>query len=291
MRRTLGLTVAVVLLLVACVPIVVAQGTYTQIDYPGAAWTACYGINTAGDVVGVYVDTNNKYHGFHLSGGVYTSIDYRGAHHTEASGINDLGQIVGWYKPDAGGVVGYLYDLQTQAFTKISYAGAKKLTQPLSINNDGIIVGIVFANNRILTGFELNSGTFQRLVPSNFNSSVVGGISNSGEAVGCGISKGRCVQAFSFNQEKFQRVKLPRLYQPFGVNIAHAIVGGHQTKTGQQAFLYQNDILQELVFPGSIDGAAAGINDAGVVVGGFDDSSFISHGFIWTPPGGEAKNK
>src|SRR5690242_17770895 len=65
-----------VLVLIAIAPLM-AQGTYTQIDVPGAFTTFCYGINTAGDIVGTYVDSpGNFIHGFLLSNGTYTTIDY-----------------------------------------------------------------------------------------------------------------------------------------------------------------------------------------------------------------------
>src|ERR1700674_3559593 len=98
------------LLLIATVSLALAQGTYTQIDYPGASWTYAEGIDSAGDIVGYYVDTVGE-HGFLLSGGGYTSIDYPGAKYTVASGINDNGQVVGGTLDLA---VGFLYDVQTQ---------------------------------------------------------------------------------------------------------------------------------------------------------------------------------
>ncbi|MGH9638404.1 MAG: hypothetical protein ACRD72_26510, partial [Candidatus Angelobacter sp.] len=108
-------------LLLASVPLALAQGTYTQIDYPGANLTYAFGINTAGDIAGVYVDTDGSFHGFLLSGGIYTTIDYPGARDTYVYGLNDLGQVVGQTNIFPG--VGFVYDVSTQAFTQISYPG------------------------------------------------------------------------------------------------------------------------------------------------------------------------
>src|SRR5579863_6758046 len=75
-----------VLLMAASVAL--AQGTYTQIDYPGSTFTYCWGVNRAGDISGGYTDTAGNYHGFLLSNGVYVSFDYPGAGGTEGWGLN-----------------------------------------------------------------------------------------------------------------------------------------------------------------------------------------------------------
>jgi len=96
-----------------------AQGTYTQIDVPGAVWTECFGIDTAGDIVGAWLDSNSNWNGFLLSAGVYTTIDYPGASRTFLYGINDSGQIVGIN--DLQDVGGFIYNIQTQTFTTVNY--------------------------------------------------------------------------------------------------------------------------------------------------------------------------
>src|SRR5437773_299056 len=103
------------------VPPTVAQGTYTQIDVPGASFTSCQGVDTAGDIVGFYGASDNEY-GFLFSGGSYITIAYPGATGTQLTGINDMGQIVGLtYSPSQ---IGFLYDVVTQSFTTISYPRA-----------------------------------------------------------------------------------------------------------------------------------------------------------------------
>jgi probable HAF family extracellular repeat protein len=53
--------------------------TFTSFDFPGATSTTAWGINADGAVVGAYVDSAGKQHGFLLSGGDFTTIDYPGA--------------------------------------------------------------------------------------------------------------------------------------------------------------------------------------------------------------------
>src|SRR5437773_384935 len=77
-RKTV-LLLAIPLLIVSG-PLALAQGTYMQIDDPNAVGqTYCYGVDTAGDIMGYYVDGSGIPHGFLLSAGTYTTIDYPGA--------------------------------------------------------------------------------------------------------------------------------------------------------------------------------------------------------------------
>ena len=82
-------------------------GIYTTLNVPGAILTDAYGINDAGQVVGLYIDNAGIAHGFVDTGGIYTTLDVPGASLTEAYGINDAGQVVGLYQ-DASGPHGFL---------------------------------------------------------------------------------------------------------------------------------------------------------------------------------------
>src|SRR5438034_10744764 len=82
--------------------------TYTTLDDPLAvASTGAWGINSTGQIVGLYRNFGGT-HGFLYSGGTYTPIDDPFAtDFTAALGINNLGQIVGEYN-DATGLHGLL---------------------------------------------------------------------------------------------------------------------------------------------------------------------------------------
>ena len=85
-----------------------AQYTYTALDVPGATATYGYGINDAGQIVGIYRDDVGIYHGILWDvDGSYTTLDVPGAYQTVAYGIDASGQIVGVYV-DAGGGHGFL---------------------------------------------------------------------------------------------------------------------------------------------------------------------------------------
>jgi hypothetical protein len=86
---------SLVAILLTSASLALAQGTYTQFDYPGALTTAGLGIDTGGDIVGFYEDASGYAHGFLLKENSYTTLDYPGAIYTYLFGINDPGQIVG----------------------------------------------------------------------------------------------------------------------------------------------------------------------------------------------------
>jgi hypothetical protein len=69
---------------------------FTSFDFPGSSFTTARDINSAGEIVGRYVDADNNIHGYLRSrGGVFTSIDVPGAILTNATGINSRHEIVG----------------------------------------------------------------------------------------------------------------------------------------------------------------------------------------------------
>ena len=271
------------LLLIATVPLM-AQGTYTQIDVPGAIYgTQVSAINTAGDIIGFYVD-GSATHGFLLSGGVYSTIDYPGATYTYLNGINDLGQIVGY--GSGSEITGFQYDVQTQSFTTITCPKVFE-TLPYAINNNGVIAGTVRQSARIY-GFEITGSRCTHIVPPGIVYEVVlSALTAKGGVVGNFTNAYLNEQYFTWNGTyKLLNIPSSISLQINGVNPAGtAIVGYHAPPTGgSQGFLFQNGILSHLQFPGSAYTKAFGINSSGVVVGFFVDASNATHGFTWTPP-------
>jgi hypothetical protein len=67
------------------------------INYPGAKYTAIYGINNFGVIVGAYILPDGSAHAFMLSQGTFTNIDDPLGNTSYATGINDVGDVVGQY--------------------------------------------------------------------------------------------------------------------------------------------------------------------------------------------------
>jgi probable HAF family extracellular repeat protein len=279
------LTFAVVLLL-ATAPLALAQGTYTQIDVPGAQSTVVQGVDSNGDLAGAYYDSNGTPHGFLLSGGVYTTIDDPGVPDGTAWGINDVGQMVG-----NNGSSSYLYDVQTATFTPIAFPNAKAGTKAFAINNAGTIVGAVERNGGCCLGFELKNGSYQTVVRQGSGYTQLYGINNLGTAVGIDIVNG-APYSFLYINGRSQTLRIPgKLAAALGINDHGALVGSYYPAgaSNPQGFLYQDGILQEIAFPGSTYGAAGGINNSGEIVGFFIGTDQNTHGFTWTHPADAAK--
>jgi probable HAF family extracellular repeat protein len=276
-------------LLLVTVPLALAQGTYTQIDVPGAMLTQAYGIDTDGDVCGTYVDASGVEHGFLSSGGAYTVIDYPGASGTEVFGMNDLGQFVGY--ASVQGSSGFSYDSRTQTFTVIGYPGSLK-TLPTAINDTGTIAGY-FDSDLGQFGFELAGSSYKHIAPTGASNSTVLGISASGALSGYVNSHAGSYANFVFSRGDFQRITIANApgATVAGINPAGtALVGIYQLSSGVYAgFSYQNRKLKTIQFPGSNATVAYSINADGIVVGYFIDSSSTYHGFTWTPPADSAK--
>src|SRR5258708_3495224 len=194
-----------------------AQGTYTQIDVPGAAQTFAIGINSGGEISGSYIDnTVNNVHGFFLSGGIFTTVDYPGSSNTSLYKMNDIGQLVGVSLAPVP--VGFLYDTANKSFTVISYPGSDT-TSPEDVNNKGTIVGF-YEVGRKSFGFELHGSTYITIPAPKGRSSAALGISSRGKIVG-EFSAGDVVN-FVLYRGKYEFLTLPNRLRPgvFGINVS-----------------------------------------------------------------------
>ena len=80
-----------------------AKGKAIQIDFPGSHQTSCLGINDAGEITGLYVDSNNVAHGYTLIKGKFKTSTL-----PDIGKINDSGMFVGSYTSHSGQTYGYL---------------------------------------------------------------------------------------------------------------------------------------------------------------------------------------
>ena len=90
-------TIIAILLMLALQLVALSSGAFAQrpLDVPGARSTIASGINDAGTiVVGAYIDTSGRDHGFVWQGGSFTPVDVQGARSTQALGINAAGTII-----------------------------------------------------------------------------------------------------------------------------------------------------------------------------------------------------
>ena len=96
-------------------------------------------MNKLGAIVGSYLDSGGKMHGFLYHGGAYATLNFPGASNTDALGINDAGQIVGWYLPSGSSVSqGFVYS--NGQYSTILVNGVPSISVD-AINNLGHIYG------------------------------------------------------------------------------------------------------------------------------------------------------
>jgi len=258
--------------------------SYTSIIDPDATgYTAASGINSSGEVVGVYENGLNTY-GFSESAGVFTTInDTSGPGQTSAYGVNDSGEIVGAYFDSMSNQDGFTDTGGTLA-TIVSSGGA------FGINNAGQIVGGYSDGD----GFLDTGGTFQTIDFPGATLTVDEGINNSGEIVGYFVDSEGNTNGFLYNESThmFTVIDDPSAAEGtflYGVNDSGEVVGTYSDSSGTtHSFVYSGGTFTELSDPsGTLDTVAFGINDSGDVVGLYDfstpDGGIGTNGFVATP--------
>jgi uncharacterized membrane protein len=284
-----------------------AGPTFTTIDFPGAVFTTAPGINRFGDVVGHYIDGAGIDHGYLMHKGTFTRIDFPGADGGHAHDINSAGMIVGQYFI-AKRYNGYL--LNGGGYTSIEFTGAQS-TRANGINAAGEIVGTYFDNNSDTTGgsngskghgFLLSGGVFREINFPGADYTDVWRVNDHGQVLGrYKIGNGDFhVFLHTITSGAFISIDYPGATQTAmgdfsqlgGLNNNGDIASGYCNSSTNcevasfgalQGFLLNAGIFSSLDVPGAAGTLAFGINDRGVIVGGYTDANLRVHGFLRTP--------
>jgi len=275
------------------VPIPQAPLYFTTIDFPaaGVLMTHAFGINSAGDIVGSYVDSAGVEHGYLLSGGKFTQIDYPRALATRASGINANGDIVGYYiaPPGASGenMKGFL--LSGGRFTTILFPHhpAAYLSR---ITDEGYIYGCYHDGDASASmhGFVRNpDGTFVGLAvrdsmdngANSYGSTIVGLYTDLGTNKEHG---------FIDTNGSFVALDVPQSVWTNAWDInpdGTAVVGTFLAANGSlHGFLYANGTFTGIDDPDAGGFTQAyGINSSGTIVGFYRGKDGKHHGFLAQP--------
>jgi uncharacterized membrane protein len=248
-----------------------ATAVPTTIDFPGGFGTEAYGINAAGEIVGVYWDNQGAdrgRHGILLSGGRFVRIDGPHAVVTRALGINDRGQIAG------------VYTVREQSGIPGSEAPSllfRLLGHPYPYAYD-YGHGFVYANGRF------TNVDFPRAARG--EQTMVSAINAVGQVVGNYLDRNYVTHGFILTEGNYINLDVPgpRQTYPTGVNMTGQIVGHLSYTTGflrDQGRVTVLDFAQ--VVPGATVTMPCGISDGGQIVGYYRTAPSRDHGFMLSP--------
>jgi hypothetical protein len=220
-------------------------------------------------------------------------------------GINSQNVISGYFGSGAKGHPnkGYLLSLPYQQSNYVSenFPGSAQ-TQVTALNNKGDTAGFWVNGKLTNRDFVEWNGEFASYsdpktphVAGAVNQLL--GINDAGIAVGFYNDKNGNSHAYTLNQAtgKFTAIRIVpgRSVTASGINNKGDIVGFATSGSGSAAttssWLLHNKHLRALQFPGGSDTQALGINDKDQIVGSYDDSSGVMHGFLLSTPLTHAK--
>jgi|HubBroStandDraft_5_1064220.scaffolds.fasta_scaffold16156_2 hypothetical protein len=211
--------------------------TFGLIDFPRSPDSTVQGLNSRGDMVGLYGPNLPAYEGteqsYVLEGNTFAELVYPGASYTLGLGINKSRKIVGWYAGADGHIHAFLR--KGKEYTTIDYPGSDN-TYASSINDAGVIIGIHYQDSENTThGFVLQKGVYTTFDPPN--------------------------STFT---------------EPLGINSAGVIVGDYEDQNFlNHGFIYQKGQFTTVDYPGASNTDLTGINDQGQMVGGYGDDVII----------------
>ena len=254
-----------------------ANYVFTQIDVPGSFFTEASAINNAGQILGTSGDGLGNNQTFLLNAGVFTTISVPIDSFSPA-GINNAGQIVG----RIGVVHSFLAD--GGVVTPINVPGS--IFTGANAINDGSTIAGTFTDSTS-HGFLLVSGSFTTVNVPGSSATEVNGLNNVGQFVGDFIDP-MGDHGFLADASGFTAIDIPGSFfvAAMGINDVGDIVGDYTNLTGLHGFVLSGGVLTTLDFPAG-PGApnitwAAGINNAGEVIGWYYDSNFDAHGYAAT---------
>jgi probable HAF family extracellular repeat protein len=213
-------------------------------------------------------------------------VDFPGQTDSGASAANDKGEIVGGYGPNMVGnlVTNHGFLLKGTKFTEIDYPGAA-YTEPNGMNDSGVIVGQYGASFSDEQGFKLVGKTYTTIDYPGASLTSANAINKSGEVVGYQYSGGTA-HGFLFSKGVFTSIDVPGAVgaDAYGINNSGEIVGVYYNSDGSShGFLLQDGTFTTLDYPGGYSqNYVAGINDQGLIVGGYGEPTTINGvSYVW----------
>ena len=234
---------------------------YQNENFPGAVQTQVTGLNDWGITVGFYSTqnrasmTNNNF-GFYTIRGMFHRLNFPTGNPAKPPvdqllGVNDRGMAVGFFVNKQGNNRGYEYNILTHRFNRVMVPGA-----PMGLKSPS------------LTATAIN---------------------NAGDVAGFYTASGGMTDAFLKTARHFTRLAMPgaSMTQAFGVNDRDEVVGAYTTGSGSSAKTYGFTWTRRMGFRTVNDPMGVGstiingVNDAGDLVGFYNDAAGNTHGLLW----------
>ena len=212
----------------------------------------------------------------------FKQITIAGSTNVSAAALNNSSTIAGTFT-DAGGPHGFIKAGANLTILPAPIANCGCVATPIAINASGDVVGSVYYVD--LFGFLWHHGAYVQ------SASVTLGIGGGRDPV-IGINKGgqEIFDTYSGSGNYTPFAGTPGNYTqlmppgsfPFVDNInVHGVVAGQSSPLGPEVFIGSNGTYTELSPPGSVDSTQGFINDRGQVAGLYQDSSGVTHGFLY----------
>jgi probable HAF family extracellular repeat protein len=257
---------------------------FQLIDFPGAASTQSWGINSRGDIVGFYTNADKSSHGFLFSGGHYSPIDFPGAAVTLLNGIDDRGNIVGEFGVTLTSAHrGFVLSTQG-SFTPIDYPGAT-VTSAIGIAPSGEIVGYYALADNVNHSFVYKGNRFTPIDYPGAVNTVVNGIGPQGDVVG-GYKITSAARGFLLSNGYFTAIDYPGAVAtiPTGINGSGEIAGRYtDSANANHAFLLREGKFSSIDYPGATFTGATAIDASGNILGRCTVGG-LTHGFLLSTP-------
>ena len=260
------------------------QYSITTFNYQDAPYSGAQGINDTGSVVGYsFLSGSTSWYQYPVAGwiatkGGFTTVRDPDWLNTSLYGINDSGQVVGYLSDGSGVGVGMLYNGGT--FNTFSAPGAP-WTVPTGINNSGEVVGTYTMSTGITHGFVYLNGAMTTLDYPGASSTYGTAINNAGDVLGTYVDTSGNENGFLYHDGDYATLDFT---WSLAINDNGEILG-YSSCCGSSVAIYKNGTYTpfDMEIPGATYISPEGLNDAGQIVGVYQNTSGQMYGFEADP--------
>lgn len=201
------------------------------IDFPRSPDSTAQGLNSRGDIVGLYGPNLPAHEGteqsYVLEGNTFQELVYPGASYTLGFGINKSRKIVGWYSGSDGNLHAFLRT--GKHYSNIDRPGSDNTTAS-NVNNAGEIIGTYYQNTSgTIHGFLLKKGVYTTIDPDGSVFTEPTGINSDGVILGFWVDHNQFSHGFAYQDGQFTTIDYPGASntQLSGINDRGQMVGDY----------------------------------------------------------------